>query len=393
MPTQNMQDTYKLNDFFLLQKIAGTPYLLPFGQSIVDYRHGIRLNETSYQLLTALRQPVTAETLCSILAAFYDARPDEYLAIQKDVQDFLMQMETQNVIRAISSDNAAKPETYDFCIGALTLRMQIPKNYLEPSFWDFSASFTTIPDMLLRYIPRQPSAHEDGDLLIQTGELKIFRLQNTYCLQFEPSYGILEIQVSEDGSWADFYCPLPHPELFRENLFHAIRFAYLIRAQKAGLFAIHSASIAYKQKAWLFSAPSGTGKSTHAALWKKLFDVSDINGDLNLLGFQKGEPVVYGMPWCGTSGIYSTKTYPLGGVIFLKQALTDTVAILENDPSILSIADRLISPTWTKEQFLTNLSFATQLAPSIDTFSLHCTKEDSAAYLMKEKIDKKEGYL
>ena len=36
-----------------------------------------------------------------------------------------------------------------------------------------------------------------------------------------------------------------------------------------GMFALHSASLLYLEKAWLFSGPSGMGKSTHTALWKK----------------------------------------------------------------------------------------------------------------------------
>ena len=45
-------------------------------------------------------------------------------------------------------------------------------------------------------------------------------------------------------------------------------------------------SFEYQKKVWLISGASGAGKSTHSALWKKLFDVKDVNGDLNLLGFE-----------------------------------------------------------------------------------------------------------
>ena len=41
-----------------------------------------------------------------------------------------------------------------------------------------------------------------------------------------------------------------------------------------GVFLFHSAAIAYDQRAYLFSAPSGTGKSTHIGLWRECFGKS-----------------------------------------------------------------------------------------------------------------------
>ncbi len=82
-----------------------------------------------------------------------------------------------------------------------------------------------------------------------------------------------------------------------------------------GKYALHSASNYYQEKAWLYSASSGTGKTTHVKLWEKLYAVQVLNGDLNLLGMEKDEVFVYGIPWCGTSGVYTTKKYPLGGII------------------------------------------------------------------------------
>ena len=67
----------------------------------------------------------------------------------------------------------------------------------------------------------------------------------------------------------------------QDSLFLAIRPVFLFLAQKKGMFVLHSASLLYLEKAWLFSGPSGMGKSTHTALWKKLFDTPFLNGDLN----------------------------------------------------------------------------------------------------------------
>lgn len=40
----------KRTDGFLLKYIEGVPYLLPYGQRIVEHRRNLRLNETSAYL-------------------------------------------------------------------------------------------------------------------------------------------------------------------------------------------------------------------------------------------------------------------------------------------------------------------------------------------------------
>ena len=153
------------------------------------------------------------------------------------------------------------------------------------------------------------------------------------------------------------------------------------------LFVLHSVSIFYQGKAWLFSGSSGTGKSTHANLWANRYHTPVLNGDLNVLGIKNGLPYLYGLPWCGTSETYTTTTYPLGGIVFLKQAPFNRVNSLPPDEQALFLMQRMISPTWTKDLLLKNLAFAETLAPLTKIFRLNCTKNPEAAAVMKAAID------
>ena len=166
-----------------------------------------------------------------------------------------------------------------------------------------------------------------------------------------------------------------------------IRHLFLYRAQLNSSYVLHSASILYQEKAWLFSGHSGMGKSTHTALWHELFQAPYLNGDLNLITFQQGQPVVHGIPWCGTSGICTSRSYPLGGIILLNRGQTDHLEALSPEEKTLKVMQRLISPAWTPEQLQQNLAFSQQLTGSIPVYQLFCTKEPSAAYTMKAKID------
>ena len=171
-------------------------------------------------------------------------------------------------------------------------------------------------------------------------------------------------------------------------MFYGFRAAFFYLAALHGKYALHSASNYYQEKAWLYSASSGTGKTTHVKLWEKLYAVPVLNGDLNLLGMEKDEVFVYGIPWCGTSGVYTTKKYPLGGIILLKRGTENRVCKLPQDERQLYTAQRMISPAWTEKQVDDSLLFAEKLSDRIPIRQLYCTQEPSAAAVMKEYIDK-----
>ena len=132
-----------------------------------------------------------------------------------------------------------------------------------------------------------------------------------------------------------------------------------------GRFFLHASAVVHEGAAYLFSGPSGTGKSTHTNLWHSLYDTPILNGDLNLLAFENRMPVVHGIPWCGTSGICTTETHPLGGIVILRQDREDFVNTLSLDKQILSVTNRMITPNWTHSLFEKNLQFASGLSACI----------------------------
>ena len=86
---------------------------------------------------------------------------------------------------------------------------------------------------------------------------------------------------------------------------------------------LHSSAILYKGKAYLFSADSGVGKSTHTKLWIKKFgaeNVQIINDDKPIIRFIDNDWYVYGSPFDGGTGINKNIRAKLGGIIFLERA-------------------------------------------------------------------------
>lgn len=375
----------KIRNGYMLREIAGVSYILPVGQNIADHKRGIKLNESGLFLWNALQNQSSEEELLSLLMQQYEADASDEPLFREDIRHFLMQLTSLGIIY---ETEVSAPSSFDhyFHLGTLTLGYHGPRELIHPSFLDFACA-PSQPDQAIRIIPSAPIVHANGEILVRTKDLTICKNNTHYLFLYPEGFQVAECRLSLDSSIADFYCRSPFDEKAQEDLFHAIRFTFLVKAQMEGLFALHSSSILYQGRAWLFAGPSGTGKSTHAALWERIFETPLLNGDLNLIGISDGVPVVYGIPWCGTSGIYTTKNHPLGGITLLKRAPENSALPLTADEQQLKVMHRLISPSWSNDMISRNLDFAVDLQARIPIFCLRCTKNAAAAHTMKQIID------
>lgn len=85
-------------------------------------------------------------------------------------------------------------------------------------------------------------------------------------------------------------------------------------------FLMHGATISFEGKAYMFTAVSGTGKSTHIKLWKRFLGdkVQIVNGDKPFLQVND-EVRIYGSPWAGKENWHRNTSAPLAGLCFLKR--------------------------------------------------------------------------
>jgi len=85
----------------------------------------------------------------------------------------------------------------------------------------------------------------------------------------------------------------------------------------------HGVAIEFEGKAYIFAAPSGTGKSTRAFLWQKYLGsdkVCVINGDKPILWFKDDTVLACGSPWAGKEGLQKNVCVPIGGLCLLRRS-------------------------------------------------------------------------
>jgi len=148
---------------------------------------------------------------------------------------------------------------------------------------------------------------------------------------------------------------------------------------------LHASSVAYKGKAYLFSAPSGTGKSTHAAIWERVFgsDAVVINDDKPALRFVDGKIFVYGTPWSGKNNKNSNISVPLGGICFISKSESNHIEKADmKSATALVLGQTLRYPS---HDFMDKLlSFLDTHLPHMPVFKMGCNMENEAAVMSYE---------
>lgn len=151
-------------------------------------------------------------------------------------------------------------------------------------------------------------------------------------------------------------------------------------------YVLHSSYIVYQNQAILFSAPSGTGKSTQADLWKKYRNIEIINGDRTLLTLKDDCFFANGWPVCGSSEICFNQTYPIKAIVLLQQGKQNQISQL----SYIEKTKRLlkeITINYHNQEYLDNaLVFIEQLIKKIPIINLSCT-------ISKEAVECLDDYL
>ena len=107
---------------------------------------------------------------------------------------------------------------------------------------------------------------------------------------------------------------------FLEN--NAIHSLLAERLVEQNVLLMHGSALCMDGEAYIFTAPSGTGKSTHAQLWREAFGdrVWMINDDKPLIRVQDGKAMVYGSPWDGKHHLSRNASAPLRAILWLSQS-------------------------------------------------------------------------
>ena len=155
-------------------------------------------------------------------------------------------------------------------------------------------------------------------------------------------------------------------------------------------FMLHSSAVVVDGRAYLFSAPSGTGKSTHTSLWLKVFGERAyiLNDDKPALRFsESGEIIAYGTPWSGKSELNVNTGMPVQGICVLERAEENFIVPMSDGDAAFSILDQTIRPT-EESSMLLLLEYIDRLVRTVSVWRMGCNISPEAAHIAYNTMSK-----
>lgn len=152
---------------------------------------------------------------------------------------------------------------------------------------------------------------------------------------------------------------------------------------------LHSSAVVMDGYAYLFSAPCGTGKSTHTNMWKEAFGSSVVmlNDDKPALRRENDRWYAYGTPWSGKTDQNINMRVPIGGICVLTRGEQNYIEPYNGASAIFSLLDQTVRPK-TENIRGRLLELLDDLMTSVPIWKLRCTPTKEAALVSQAAMSK-----
>lgn len=212
--------------------------------------------------------------------------------------------------------------------------------------------------------------------------------QNSMKYTCEPAEDAVRLSVTAEQIDAlRASTPLLTDDLREYMLMGKAFYEYLI--QRGGMM-LHASAVVVDNEAYLFSAPSGTGKSTHTSLWLRRFpDAYILNDDKPALCVFDGCVYAAGTPFSGKFDLSVNRSVPLRAIAFLARSETNHIEPIGSKRALYELLNQTIRPDAVElyKQLLQNMSTILARTP---IYKLYCNTDDEAADVAYEAMRKGE---
>ena len=153
---------------------------------------------------------------------------------------------------------------------------------------------------------------------------------------------------------------------------------------------VHASTIMHGGKGYPFIAQSGTGKSTHASLWMKHIEDSQLMNDDNpiIRISNDGTPFIYGSPWSGKTPCYRNIKAPLGAVTRIERAPKNSIERLAPVQAFASLLPACSSMKWDSAIYNHLCDAVTRIIETTPIYTMYCLPDKEAALICHNAITK-----
>ena len=154
-----------------------------------------------------------------------------------------------------------------------------------------------------------------------------------------------------------------------------------------GRVLFHGSALAFEGKGVLFTAASGTGKSTHAALWRKVFGqrVRMINDDKPFLSLEADEILMHGSPWMGKHRLGENSFAPVRAICLLNRGDENRIERVTSREALPMLMQQTYQPR-SPEMLLKTMMLVDRLSREVPVYRLFCNMDEEAARVAQHGI-------
>ena len=159
-----------------------------------------------------------------------------------------------------------------------------------------------------------------------------------------------------------------------------------------GVILFHGSAIEMDGRAYIFTAKSGTGKSTHTRLWRKVYGdrVKMINDDKPFLHMENGQVTAFGSPWNGKHGLGCNGSVPLRAICILQRGEENVIEAIDAGQALPMLMQQSQRPR-VKGNYTKYMELLNRLAGDVAFYRLACNMDPSAAVVAYEGMSKPMG--
>lgn len=210
-----------------------------------------------------------------------------------------------------------------------------------------------------------------------------------YCIAFHDGDGMFCGILNTDRHGQDATLCLTSTDVTRRRfaLKNALMIAYAFATADMDTVLLHASVVSLNGKAYVFTAPSGTGKSTHTALWRKLFEGCKlVNDDNPVIRMEQGTAIAYGSPWSGKTPCYCNVCHPVGAYVRLFQEQQNKISLLRPLEGYTTLLPAASCMVWDRRMQTGVSATVAAMVERNCVFRLGCLPNKEAALLCREAV-------
>lgn len=149
---------------------------------------------------------------------------------------------------------------------------------------------------------------------------------------------------------------------------------------------MHASAVCVNDKAIVFTAASGVGKTTQAELWQKYRNATVINGDKVFLTKESEKIVAWGSPWNGSSPYAENIGAEVAAILVLEQAEENSIRKLQGMEMLEKLLPHVFFPTWDAKCERAVFGLLDELLERTDVYLLSCRPDEDAVALVEKTL-------